>query len=98
VAKPKGKAQISEPITLPYATGSEKTNKISKVGGEPKPKEQGTWVRYTQVTKTTSQVPDVHLAEVKRDPSHASDPRPSKRQNVSQHEVLCQVPAAVADV
>ena len=98
VAKPNGKAHITEPISLPKTTENAKAIKKSKVGAVPKPKEQGTWVRYTRVTKATNQFPAALLAEENRNPSHSSDPRPSKCQNISKDVVLCQIPAAVADV
>ena len=78
VAKPNGKAHITEPISLPKTTENAKAIKKIKVRAVPKPKEQGTWVRYTRVTKATNQVPETHLVEENRNPSHASNPRPSK--------------------
>ena len=98
MAKPNGKAHITKPISLPKTTENAKAIKKIKVRAVPKPKEQGTWVRYTRVTKATNQVPEAHLVEENRNPSHASNPRPSKRQNVSKDEVLYQITAVAADV
>lgn len=98
VAKPNGKTHITEPISLPKTTENAKAIKKIKVRAVPKPKEQGTWVRYTRVTKATNQVPEAHLVEENRNPSHTSNPRPSKRQNVSKDEVLYQITAVAADV
>lgn len=91
------KAHFFKPITLVDSMGSLKAEKKSNLSGS-KPKEQGTWVRYTRVTKTSGQVPKVLSTEVRREALHTIDPCPHKRQNVSQDEVLYTILVAVADV
>ena len=78
---------LAEPRSRPE---EEKKNRI-------KCKEQGTWVRYTRVTKASGKVPEAHPSDAGREALHSTDPRPLKRQNASLDDVFVSIPAAVAD-
>ena len=85
------RAHIIKPITLADTIGSPKAEKKSQLNVS-KPKEQGTWVRYTRVTKASGKVPEAHSPEVRREALHTTDPRHHKRQNVSHDDVLISTP------
>ena len=52
-------AHLSKPTTLAESMGSPKEEKKNGI----KPKEQGTWVRYSRVTKASGKVPKAHPIE-----------------------------------
>ena len=84
---------LIKPTTLAEPMSSPTEEKKSGI----KPKEQGTWVRYTRVTKASGKVLEAHPSEARREALHNTDPRPLKRQNASLDDVFVSILAAVAD-